>query len=195
MAKREQIVSDLTGKDIPSSETPHEVFVPVEDSYRKLDLSKKDFTELGKAAINVLPIEAMLPGEEEPKMLYLNPDALDALVPGERKWEDVLADAQTVKKRKMGNGAIVGVANNERDYTSVDWAGSPKKGTTSEYEKRTIFNNFVQINRNLLDREQRLVDPRNPQIAERYGLGKHADDLLKQIADSEDDELKKAFGL
>jgi hypothetical protein len=56
------------------------------------------------------------------------------------------------------------------DYTLLENAGTPHRGRVTEAEAAVVRGNLTEINERLAREGHRLIDPSDPQHAERYGF-------------------------
>lgn len=56
------------------------------------------------------------------------------------------------------------------DYATLEHAGEPHRGTISEAEKAIVRDNLEEVNRRLEEKGMRLIDPNDPEMAQRYRL-------------------------
>lgn len=173
MAKIEVTQSDFTGQQVPK-EREHEVVRVVVHEHPdmaygpvELEALPEEIGDLAKLALKVVEVEVHQPGGDAPTHLLLDPRQFNKLATGERKMPDILADAPLVAQRKVGRAAA-GAAR--RDYATLEWAGAPHKGKTTEQEKRLVRDNLDAVNSRLQAQGLRTVDLGNPEHVERYGL-------------------------
>lgn len=77
---------------------------------------------------------------------------------------DVLAEGLPVTSSKPR-------ASSEKiDYSSIEHAGKPHRGKTTDAEKLMVRQNFTVINERLARDGMRRIDPSDPEHRERYGL-------------------------
>jgi len=56
------------------------------------------------------------------------------------------------------------------DYSSIEHAGRPHRGKTTDAEKVTVRDNFDAIQKRLADEGRDMLDPADPKTIARYGL-------------------------
>jgi hypothetical protein len=56
------------------------------------------------------------------------------------------------------------------DYASPEHAGEPHRGRIADAEKERVRNNLEEVNARLARDGHRIIDPTDPEMAERYGL-------------------------
>ncbi|HSX28414.1 MAG TPA: hypothetical protein VLF60_03100 [Candidatus Saccharimonadales bacterium] len=110
--------------------------------------------------------------EPEARTFILDAESFAKLSP-EKKMAEILKEAPTL--RKLGKSALLGAEVEEkRNYMSMEWAGAPHKGKTTDIEKRLVQKNFDAINERLRQQGLREIDLANREHVERYDLQKLA---------------------
>jgi hypothetical protein len=61
------------------------------------------------------------------------------------------------------------------DYSSVEHAGRPHRGVTTDAEKETVRANLDAVNERLAREGHRRIDLADAELVERYGLSELAD--------------------
>jgi hypothetical protein len=102
---------------------------------------------------------------EVPRTINVPVDVFNALST-EASMSDVLAEGLPV----LGSEAKPRRGGDKVDYSSLEHAGKPHRGKTTDAEKKTVRQNLVAINERLARDGMRKIDPNNPEHCERYGL-------------------------
>lgn len=182
MAQRTVYASDLTGKDIPDGERVEvrvlespDLNMPV-----KLDASKTEADRLRVESTSLTLLELVMPDGETVR-IAIPVEQFKKSIKGDA--DEVLANAEGLSfqsqqpeqeaprrgRRPRGEGAAA--PKTERvDYTSVEHAGSVKRGIVSDGEKQTVREHFDEVNRNLEAAGQRQIDLSDIAMVEKYGL-------------------------
>lgn len=103
---------------------------------------------------------------EEPRTINVPVEVFNALST-EAPMSEVLAEGLPVlgretKPRRAGGEKV--------DYTSLEHAGKPHRGKTTDAEKQTVRQNLAAINERLARDGMRIIDPSDPEHRERYSL-------------------------
>jgi hypothetical protein len=72
--------------------------------------------------------------------------------------------------RRATRAAVNGSSRDRTDYATMEHAGKPHKGKTTDAEKRLVNNYFDEINERLAAQGLRTISRSNPEHVERYGL-------------------------
>jgi hypothetical protein len=130
-----------------------------------------------KAAVRVALVDLYLPGEEEPRRVAMDAEAFDKLA-AERPMAELLIQApraRTVKRTPTRSGASAGAGaapagRSDRDYATLEHAGKPHRGKTTDEEKALVREHFEEINDRLAAEGLRTISLDDPDHVERYGL-------------------------
>jgi hypothetical protein len=139
---------------------------------------------LERAALRVAVVDLYLPDDIEPRRIVMEADAFDKLA-GQNPMQELLITARPARRspRTSANGTSRG----ERlDYTSLEHAGKPHKGKTTDAEKRLVRGHFDEINLRLAAQGIRAISLTDPDHVERYGL--------EQLARERNGELEFELG-
>jgi hypothetical protein len=172
MGRKEVPFSDISGEPILSE--PDRVMLVVrregDEQPKVLDAKREEVVEqIQKLALkSAVQVSLHIPGEDEPMSFVLEGRNFDKLSPN-KPMAELLEEAPTLKK--LGRNALNGVGTEEqKDYRSFEWAGTPHKGKTTDQEKRMIQTRFDEINERLAAQGKRQIDISNKDHVERYGL-------------------------
>ena len=165
-------VSDLTG-DIVQPEQEAQLTPLVVEQH-------PDFDE--PITLEVLPedIEGALP--EPTQLVLLSYNSQQYLLPVEQferlfqndRHAEVVLEAALAAQREEQQQAARGTQRRQRrqrtNWASAERAGEPHRGTISEAEKTYVREHLDEVNQRLRSHGIREIDPRDPELAERYGL-------------------------
>jgi len=189
MSERRVHESDLSGQLIVDEANLARVDVlqhPGLEAPVRLDATPDELEQLGKLSIDAVIIEVTMPGEDQEPQRFVMTSANFGKLAVERSMADILAEATPIieqpAKRQRGS--------KERDYNTLQWAGFPHRGTTSDEEARLVRENLPAINANLEKAEQRLIDPENPEHAARYGFDGSRDAAAPELPATTDSAAK-----
>jgi len=139
----------------------------------QLEATAPEVTAIDNAALTVVICEMSMPGDETPKRIVMEREAFDKLAT-DQPMAEVLKNAtpmvparRTAKAETNGSGRI--------DYATLEHAGTPHKGRTTEPEARLVRENLETINARLTAAGQRTIDPADPKMRERYGFTEQPD--------------------
>jgi len=173
MAERviRETLSDMSAQVLPETEVVQlhvdHPDMPEAPTHR-LDVSGDEADALRKLAAPVVRVVVVAPGQEAPEVLSVPVAKFDSLFKAVgKKAVDVLVEAPVVGKKvrpENGNG------DTGRDYATLEWAGTPKKGRVSPAEKEFIRNNFDAVQERLARDGMRKIDLNNPEHVARFGL-------------------------
>jgi hypothetical protein len=178
-------ISDLTGREIEDESEVVNVVVDRHPGFTEpITLEALpddiDLDALTEQAQEYVALRVTLPGSEPvPFTLPLTDfnnlfraEGMDA----DSVLEQALAtqkEAQRSSRRGGRRGGRQGTTVQEKpriDYTSIDHAGEPHRGTISETEKQIVQENLDAVNARLREKGMREIDPTDPELARRYGL-------------------------
>jgi hypothetical protein len=119
------------------------------------------------AALRIAVVDLYLPGDDEPRRIAIEADEFDKLST-DRPMSELLVAARPA--RRVTRAAANGSSRDRTDYATMEHAGKPHKGKTTEAEKRLVNDHFDEINERLAAQGLRTVSRSNPEHVERYGL-------------------------
>ena len=119
------------------------------------------------AALRIAVVDLYLPGDDEPRRIALEADEFDKLST-DRPMSELLTAARPA--RRATRAAANGSARDRTDYATMEHAGKPHKGKTTDAEKRLVNEYFDEINERLAAQGLRTISRSNPEHVERYGL-------------------------
>jgi hypothetical protein len=110
----------------------------------------------------------------EPRKVALQREDFDALARGDDDMPTLIATGMREVKPEPERAR--GRARTERvDYSSVEHAGRPHRGVTTDAEKETVRANLDAVNERLAREGHRQIDLTDAELVERYGLGELAE--------------------
>jgi hypothetical protein len=126
-------------------------------------------------ALRIAVIDLYLPGDDEPRRIAMEAGEFDKLS-ADRPMSELLAAAPVAKRatRAVANGS----SRDRVDYGTMEHAGKPHKGKTTDAEKRLVCDHFDEINERLAAQGLRTISLSDPEQVERYGL----QDLVEERA-------------
>jgi hypothetical protein len=129
-----------------------------------------------KAGLRVALVDIYLAGEEEPRRVAMDAAAFDQLAT-ERTMAELLIQAPRARATKRssarsasGSGAGASASRGDRDYATLEHAGKPHRGKTTDEEKALVREHFDEINDRLAAEGLRTISLADADHVERYGL-------------------------
>jgi hypothetical protein len=120
------------------------------------------------AALEVAVVDLYVAGEEEPRRVTLDAAVFDKLATA-RPMGELLIVAPPARRAPKPRAAAT--AGGERpDYGTLEHAGKPHKGKTTDTEKQLVREHLAEINKRLAAAGLRTIDLTDPGHVERYGL-------------------------
>ncbi len=130
-----------------------------------------------ESAERLVRLEYYPPGEPKPQQLTVPVDQFNALAKdGEMRTLLVQAittaherrsqTASPARRRQSGSDSRAKV-----NYATLEHAGEPHRGRITEAEKELVRGNLDKINERLRESGKREIDPSDPEMRQRYGLG------------------------
>ncbi|HUN32213.1 MAG TPA: hypothetical protein VMU95_09335 [Trebonia sp.] len=129
-----------------------------------------------KAGLRVALVDIYLAGEEEPHRVAMDAAAFDQLAT-ERTMAELLIQAPRARTAKRsssrstaGSGAGASGSRGDRDYATLEHAGKPHRGKTTDEEKAIVREHFDEVNERLAAEGLRTISLDDADHVERYGL-------------------------
>ncbi|MBV9452227.1 MAG: hypothetical protein JO345_40700 [Streptosporangiaceae bacterium] len=163
--------SDLSGQLIMQDEAFARIVVHDHPELGEGPVELEALADEAKAieheALRIAIVDLYLPGDDEPRRVAIEADEFDKLST-ERPMSELLVAAPPA--RRAARAATNGSARDRTDYTTIQHAGKPHKGKTTEAEKRLVLDHFDEINERLAAEGLRTISLSDPEQVERYGL-------------------------
>lgn len=165
--------SDLTGEHVENDDDLVRIVVhrhpdlaggPVE-----IEALAGELAAVEELALDLVTIELHHPGEAEPRTVVMEAVAFDRLASA-APMAEVLRGAKPVARSLTGRGAASSAVREKVDYASLDHAGRPHKGRTTDAEKQVVRQHLEEINERLATEGVRTIDLANSEHVARYGL-------------------------
>ena len=181
--------SDLSGQLIMQDDALARIVIhehpELGDGPVEIEVLADEAKVIEKAALRVAMVDIYLAGEDEPRRVAMDAAAFDKLAT-ERPMAELLVQAPRARiakraSRASGQGApsagasgTAGTAKGERDYATLEHAGKPHRGKTTDEEKALVREHFDEINDRLAAEGLRTISLGDPEHVERYGLAELA---------------------
>ncbi|MER5638890.1 hypothetical protein ABT095_18240 [Kitasatospora sp. NPDC002227] len=165
--------SDLTGKHVEDEDDLVRVVVrqhpELEHGPVEIEALAEELASVEELALDLVTVELHRPGSAEPQTMVLEAETFDRLaVAG--SMAEVLRGAKRVAATVPGQAAAPAAAKERVNYASVEFAGRPHKGRTTDAEKLLVQQHLDEINERLAAAGFRTVDLGNAEHVARYGL-------------------------
>jgi hypothetical protein len=176
--------SDLSGQLITEDDALARVVVHdhpgLGDSPVEIEALVDEAAVIEKAALRVAIVELHLPGEDEPRRVVVDLETFDGLAT-DTPINELLVSARPARpaRRPARAPASAPAGNTGRvNYATLEHAGEPHKGKTTDAEKKLVRDHFDEINDRLVAQGLRTISLTDPEHIERYGLQYMASELV-----------------
>lgn len=134
----------------------------------EIEAHRDEVRAIEDAALQVAVVDLYAAGETEPRRVILDAAVFDKLATA-RPMPELLIAAPPAKRAPRSRAAVA--TGNERvDYGTLEHAGKPHKGKTTDAEKQLVRENLDEINKRLAAEGMRTIDLDDAGLVERYGL-------------------------
>ncbi len=132
------------------------------------------------AALRVVVVDLYLPDDYEPRRITMDADAFDELA-SQKPVSELFIGARPARRgsRAAANGTS---RNGGVDYATMQHAGQPHKGKTTDAEKLLVRDHFDEVNERLAAQGLRTLSLDDPDHVERYGLEELASERRIEVA-------------
>jgi hypothetical protein len=170
MGRKTVHVSDFSGKVLQSDdevvrvvvlEHPDLVAGPVQLEARPVEVESIDDASLDVAIVEIYDSH----GGGQPRRVVLTASEFDALAT-DVPMAQLLKTAERIRPAKAAKRSTA----DRLDYATLEHAGKPHRGRTTEEEAQLVRTNLDEINKRLADEGIRQIDPADPEHAIRYGF-------------------------
>jgi hypothetical protein len=176
--------SDLSGQLITDDEAPARIVVSehpaLPDGPVEIEALTAEATDIEKAGGLAALVDLYFPGDEQPRRVVLDVAEFDKLAT-DRPMSELLATARPA--RRSSRSAMAAASREDRtNYATIEHAGKPHKGKTTEAEKQLVREHLDEINERLAAQNLRTISLAEPEHVERYGLEELAAELSEPAA-------------
>ena len=163
--------SDLSGQLILENDAPARIVIhehpELADSPVEIEAFVDEARAIEKAGVPVAIVDIYFPGDL-PRRVALEAAVFDKLAT-DKPMEELLATARPV--RRAPRSAAAPAAREDRvNYGTLEHAGKPHKGKTTDTEKQLVREHLSEINERLAAQNLRTISLTDPDHIERYGL-------------------------
>jgi hypothetical protein len=164
--------SDLSGQLIMEDGAPARIVVhehpELTDSPIEIEALTDEARAIEKAGVPVAIVDIYFPGDGQPRRVALEAGVFDQLAT-DKPMSELLATARPA--RRAPRSAAAPAAREDRvNYASLEHAGKPHKGKTTDAEKQLVRDHLDEINERLAAQDLRTISLADPEHVERYGL-------------------------
>jgi hypothetical protein len=176
--------SDLSGQLITEDDALARIVVhdhpELGDSPVEIEALVDEAAVIEKAALRVAIVELHLPGEDEPRRVVVDLETFDGLATDTPINELLIAARPARPARRPARAPTSAPAGNTGrvNYATLEHAGEPHKGKTTDAEKKLVRDHFDEINDRLVAQGLRTISLADPEHIERYGLQDMASELV-----------------
>ncbi|MFD9690967.1 hypothetical protein ACFWXO_34985 [Kitasatospora sp. NPDC059088] len=164
--------SDLTGKHVDDDAQLVRIVVQdhpdLEDGPVEIEALAEELSGVQDLALDLVTFELHYPDSGEPRTVVMEAEAFNRLV-SDGSMAEVLRSAKRVP-RSIPSQAQQPAAKDRINYASLEHAGKPHKGRTTDAEKQLVRQHLDRINEQLTAQGIRTIDLTNPDHVARYGL-------------------------
>ena len=169
--------SDLSGQLIDDDEVPARIVVTehpeLADSPVEIEAFVDEARAIEKAGVPVAIVDIYFPGDL-PRRVALEAAVFDKLAT-DKPMSELLAAARPA--RRAPRSAAAPAAREDRvNYATLEHAGKPHKGKTTDAEKQLVRDHLDEINERLAGENLRTISLSDAEHVERYGLEQLAEE-------------------
>jgi len=186
--------SDLSGQLILDDDALARIVVhehpELGDGPVEIEAMIEEAEAMEQAALRVAVVDLYLHDDIEPRRIVVEADVFDKLATDNPMSQLLIAARPT---RRASKAAASGTSRGDRlDYTTLEHAGKPHKGKTTDTEKQLVRDHLADINERLARQGIRTISLTDPEHVERYGLDQLARDRTLEL--DFDDEAAAEIG-
>jgi hypothetical protein len=182
--------SDLSGQLIMHDDALARIVVhehpELGDGPVEIEALTDEAEAMEEAALRVAVVDLYLRDDIEPRRIVLEADAFDKLAT-ENPMSELLITARPARRssRTPANGTSRG---DRLDYATLEHAGKPHKGKTTDTEKQLVHDHLAEITERLTRQGFRTISLTDPDHIERYGLDQLAREHTMELEFGLDDD-------
>jgi hypothetical protein len=184
--------SDLSGQLIMHDDALARIVVhehpELGDGPVEIEALTAEAEAMEEAALRVAVVDLYLRDDIEPRRIVVEADVFDKLAT-ENPMSELLIAARPARRtsRTPANGPSRG---DRLDYATLEHAGKPHKGKTTDTEKQLVRDHLTEINERLALQGFRTISLTDPDHIERYGLDQLAREHTMELEFSLDDDAE-----
>jgi len=170
--------SDLSGQLIMHDDALARIVVhehpELGDGPVEIEALTDEAETIEQAALRVAVVDLYLRDDIEPRRIVMEADVFDKLAT-DNPMSELLIAARPAR-RSSRTPASSSSRGDRIDYATLEHAGKPHKGKTTDTEKQLVRDHLAEINERLTRQGIRTISLTDPEHIERYGL----DQLVKE---------------
>ena len=175
--------SDLSGQLIMDDDALARIVVhehpELGDGPVEIEALTEEAEAMEQAALRVAVVDLYLRDDIEPRRIVVEADVFDKLAT-DNPMSQLLVAARPA--RRASRAPASGSSRGDRlDYTTLEHAGKPHKGKTTDTEKQLVRDHLAEINERLARQGFRTISLTDPEHVERYGLDQLARDRTLEL--------------
>jgi hypothetical protein len=164
--------SDLSGQLILDDNALARIVVhehpELGDSPVEIEALADEATMIEKEGVQVAVVDLYFPDDEQPHRVAMDVDAFDRLAT-DKPMSELLASARPAKRATRATTAATS-RDTRVNYATLEHAGKPHKGKTTEAEKQLVHDHLDEINERLTAEGIRAISLNDAEHVDRYGL-------------------------
>ena len=175
--------SDLSGQLIMDDDALARIVVhehpELGDGPVEIEALTEEAEAMEQAALRVAVVDLYLRDDIEPRRIVVEADVFDKLAT-DNPMSQLLVAARPA--RRASRAPASGSSRGDRlDYATLEHAGKPHKGKTTDTEKQLVRDHLAEINERLARQGFRTISLTDPEHVERYGLDQLARDRTLEL--------------
>jgi hypothetical protein len=183
--------SDLSGQLIMNDDALARIVVhehpELGDAPVEIEALADEAEAMEQAALRVAVVDVYLRDDIEPRRIVMEADVFDKLATDNPMSELLIAARPARRSSKApANG---GSRGDRLDYATLEHAGKPHKGKTTDTEKQLVRDHLAEINERLARQGLRTISLTDPDHVERYGLEQLAGERNLELVFGDDAEV------
>jgi hypothetical protein len=179
MGQRVVRFSDLTNNIIENDDDIVRVVIEqhpaLTDGPVEIEVSHDEIEPIRKGALSVVSLKLYKGDGSAPEALTMEIEAFNQLA-GEMDMADVIRRAEPAYPPRRQTKAASLPAAEKLDYATLEHAGKPHRGKTTDAEKEIVRMHLDEVNERLARDGMRTISLDDPEMVARYGLETLAND-------------------
>jgi hypothetical protein len=182
--------SDLSGQLIMNDDALARIVIhehpELGDAPVEIEALSDEAEAMEQAALRVAVMDVYLRDDIEPRRVVMEADVFDKLAT-DNPMSELLIAARPA--RRSSKAPANGSSRDRLDYATLEHAGKPHKGKTTDTEKQLVRDHLAEINERLARQGLRTISLTDPDHVERYGLEQLAGERNLELVFGDDAEV------
>jgi hypothetical protein len=173
MAQRMVRFSDLTNKIIDDDTVVRivvEQHPALENGAVEVEAAQDEADLIRKSALSVVGLKLYQDDGSEPEAVTMEIEEFNNLATGGMDMAEVIRRAKPAYPQRRQARPVPASTVDKLDYSTLEHAGKPHRGKTTDAERETVRDNLPTINERLKREGIRTIDLNNVEHVARYGL-------------------------